>query len=113
MINPQGLVGNRVAYVSATQVGTTGWMDAGGWNPPMSVIVNGVSASDAIEIRASNLPSKPDPTDNGVLVAAAVTADAIVQILTAFRWIRINRSTAAATPLVVNALLAAHRPPSA
>lgn len=107
----QGLENSTTAMSATTGLapGTTDWMDCSGFVAPMSVTVHGAGASDAIEIRVSNSPSKPVHSDQGVIYGSAVVASGVVKITEPYRWIRINRSTAAGTPLVVSAWLAAAR----
>ncbi len=104
---------NSNAAMAATGLApnTTGWMDGSGWAAPLSVTVEGAAAGDAIEIRVSNSPTQPDPTNQGVLYGSAVVATGKVEILAPYRWIRLNRSTAAGTPAIVSAYLAAARTP--
>jgi hypothetical protein len=108
----QGLK-NSVAAMAATGIppNTTGWMDCSGLAAPLSVTVEGAAAGDAIEIRVSNDPHQPDPTNQGVLYGSAVVATGKVEILAPYRWIRLNRSTAAGSPATVSAYLAAARTP--
>jgi len=109
----QGLK-NSNAAMAATGLApnTTGWMDCAGLSAPLSVTVEGAAAGDAIEVRVSNNPTLPDPTNQGVLYGAAVVANGVVKITEPYRWIRINRSTAGGTPAIVSAWLAAARTPA-
>jgi hypothetical protein len=113
MIIANGLA-NSNAAMAATGLppNTTGWMDCSGYAAPLSVTIEGAAAGDAIEIRVSNNPIKPSDDNQGVLYGSAVVATGKVEILSPYRWIRINRSTAAGSPAIVSAWLAAARVPS-
>jgi hypothetical protein len=109
-----GLENNTVKVVSPLDAtGSTDWIDCSGLMAPMSVTIDGVGASDAIEVRVWNSNKKPSSNYNGILYGAAVTAAGVVKITEPYRWIRINRSTAGGSPLIVNAFLAGARGPAA
>jgi hypothetical protein len=85
-------------------VGNSGWIDTSMLAAGFSITIEGVGASDACDVRASNRQAIPGPDYIGLLYSASsVTADVIVKVMETYRWVMVRRLTAGGSPLTVEA----------
>jgi hypothetical protein len=93
---------NRAFWVEALN-GTpisdgVGWLDASDFNVPFSVVVEGMSGADRVQVRVSNADAQPGPTDDEQLFGSELTTAGILEVTAAYRWVKVMKSAADASP---------------
>lgn len=81
---------SATALDAAVAVGNSTWIEVRG-HKSLSVHVTGITVA-TVSITGSNTPTIPADATHHVDVATAVTADAIVNISTPLRWIKVRCS---------------------
>lgn len=80
-------------------VADSGWFDAGAFVAPISLTIQGMVATDVVQIYVSNANAM-GATDVGTKYGADITADGKAVISESYRWIRIARSAIAGSGIV-------------
>lgn len=108
-----GMGPGAVAFDPATPgKGASDWVDGGAYGAPISIVFQGAAVGDTFDVRVSNAPAKPDWTDLGVIYGAAISADGIVKVAEAYRWIRVRRTASSGVTAFATAYGFGHRPPA-
>jgi len=91
----------QILSSSAVSEGT--WIQVDGLLPPYTIALFGFATADRAQIYVSNAYAQPAAVapaagDGTLKVGADISADGYVSITTPFRWLRVRKSAADASP---------------
>lgn len=86
--------------------GDSGWIGIASMMALGSLVVEGAGASDTVQVYVSNSPFQPVSGDTGVALGSAIAAAGATTLAAVYKWIRVQRASAAGSPAVVSVYLA-------